>query len=104
MALREYELYVPLVLGGGKRVPKGQIQALKKRLVARFGGLTHFPQHNKGIWRVGDSTFREKIIILRVLAKESRNVRAFWIDLKKRLERQWKQTKILIVTRKVKVV
>jgi hypothetical protein len=38
-------------------------------LLERFEGLTFFPQPNEGFWRMGDVTYRDEIVIYRVLAK-----------------------------------
>jgi len=51
-------------------------------MVAQFGGITDFPQKTKGVWRVGQAIFLDEIIILRVLAKETRAAQQFWLKLK----------------------
>src|SRR6201994_2080476 len=99
--MTEYELYVPLWIEKGKRHPQGDLRCLKTRLVEKFGGLTHFPQKTKGLWRVGQATFYDDIIILRVLTEQTQATRSFWRKLKKELQRKWKQKHVLIVVRKV---
>lgn len=97
--MSEFELYVPLVRGQRRRFNR-----LKRELVARFGGVTHFPQRNKGVWKIGTTEFRDSIVILRVLARESAEGMVYWRALKKRLQAQWKQKDILITVRRVKTL
>lgn len=100
----EYELYVPLFTESGRKVPAGNLTALKKRLTDRFGGLTYFPQRNVGLWKVGGHVFRDRIVILRVLADSTNDSLAFWRGLKKHVEAQWRQETVLIVSRRVKIL
>jgi hypothetical protein len=99
---REYDLYVPLRSRDGKHLSASNLAKLKKRLFKQFGGLTYFPQTSKGFWKIGNATFRDDIIILRVLSKK--NAKSFWKKLKKQLQQEWNQKEILIVIRKVAVL
>src|SRR4051812_17722420 len=99
--MREYELYVPLHYNDGRRVEHDKLAGLKRRLVNEFGGLTHFPQENEGMWKVGAFTFRDQIVILRVLAAESGKANEFFSQLKQDLKRDWDQEDVLIVARDV---
>ena len=102
--MKEFELYVPLVSENGKRLPGKELKCLKKRLVAQFGGVTHFPQKTKGVWKVGQATFYDEIIILRVLTDQTKAAQTFWRRLKLDLRRKWEQKHILIIARDVKSV
>ena len=55
--VKEYELYVPLVLNDGTPVADEFIDRLGERLLDAFGGCTYFPQPNKGLWKMGMSFF-----------------------------------------------
>ena len=102
--MREYDLYVPLHYNDGRPIEPERLAGLKRRLVEEFGGLTHFPQENEGLWRVGAYTFRDKIVILRVLAGDSSQADQFFIGLKEDMKREWAQEDVLIVTRTVSAV
>jgi hypothetical protein len=102
--MREYELYVPLCYNDGRAIEQEKLTGLKRRLVEEFGGLTHFPQQNEGLWRVGSFTFRDRIIIFRVLAGEADKAQAFFRQLKEHLKRDWDQNDVLIVARDVSAV
>jgi hypothetical protein len=99
--MREYELYVPLHYNDGRPVELDKLTRLKQRLVHEFGGLTHFPQENEGLWKVGQFTFRDRIVILRVLANELEKAELFFRALKEDLKRDWQQNDFLIVAKSV---
>jgi hypothetical protein len=99
--MREYEIYVPLQDNEGRPIDSGQLQRLKRRLVEEFGGLTHFPQENEGMWKVGTVTFRDRIVILRVLADDTVGAEKFFAALKQDLKTEWHQGDVLIVAREV---
>ncbi|HYV26486.1 MAG TPA: hypothetical protein VFA77_03070 [Candidatus Eisenbacteria bacterium] len=97
--MREYELYVPLRGNDGRAVPR-RLGRLRRQLVEQFGGLTHFPQQNEGFWKIGSFTFRDKIVILRVLSDDPA-AETFLRRLKENLKKEWEQKDILIVIREV---
>jgi len=97
----EYEVYLPLHYNDGRPVEGPKLDRLKRRLVDAFGGLTDFPQENQGVWKFGPITYRDRIVILRVLAGESQQHGEFFRELKAELKRDWGQTDVLIVAREV---
>jgi hypothetical protein len=100
--MKEYDLYVPLFSNGDKRLPRASLARLQKQLVAQFGGLAFFPQKSKGVWKIGRAVFQDEIVILRVLSEK--DFPSFWKQLKKDLQREWKQKEILIVVRQVNLL
>jgi hypothetical protein len=102
--MKEYDLYVPLYDNHGTPIDPQKLRALKKRLVDQFGGLTHFPQQNEGLWKVGGFTFRDKIVILRVLAADASEAQTFFADLKREMQKAWAQEDVLIVVRDVSTI
>ena len=97
----EYELYLPLHYNDGRPIDPEKLKALKRRLVDKFGGLTHFRQENEGFWKIGDHTFRDRVEILRVLVNDEADARKYFTQLKADLTREWEQQDFLIVTRQV---
>jgi hypothetical protein len=97
--VKEYDLYVPI--GTTTAAGRRQLQRLKRRLTRRFGGLTYFPHKNEGLWRFGGVTFRDEIVILRVIADDSEKAEAYLRRLKLSLQREWRQKEFLIVARGV---
>jgi hypothetical protein len=102
--MKEYELYVPLNYNDGRPIEMEKLAALKRQLTEEFGGLTHFPQENEGRWKVGAITFRDRIVILRVLASRSAKAESFFVRLKKRMKSEWQQADVLVVERRVEII
>lgn len=102
--MKEYDIYVPLHNNDGTSIDPQKLSSLKKRLVEHFGGLTHFPQENEGVWKVGPFTFRDKIVIMRVLTSDPLKAQMFFAQLKKEMKQTWAQEDVLIVVRDVKAV
>ena len=69
-----------------------------------FDGLTFFPQPNEGFWKLGEVTYRDEIVIYRVLSAKARTARKFFAELKEDLKRDLRQEEILIVERDVETL
>jgi hypothetical protein len=99
--VKEYDIFVPLNYNDGSPVEGNKLQALQNKLLNQFGGVTFFPQPNEGLWRMGDVTYRDEIVIYRVLSPKTRASRRFLSQLKEELKRSLQQEAILIVERNV---
>jgi hypothetical protein len=99
--VKEYDIFIPLFYNNGTPVEPVKFQDLQFRLLERFEGLTYFPQANQGFWKFGDVTFRDQIVIYRVISQDSVASRAFLGNLKEQLKREFQQQEILIVEREV---
>jgi hypothetical protein len=99
--VKEYDLYLPLSYNDGRQVEAEKISRFKQVLLERFGGLTHFPQENEGLWKFGGITFRDKVVILRVLAEDGANAREFLAGFRKQVQRELAQAELLIVEREI---
>lgn len=99
--MKEYDIFLPLRYNDGSPVETDKFQQLQAKLLEEFAGLTYFPQVNQGFWKLGSITYRDEIVIYRVLAADSRKARKFLLKLKKRLKREFDQEEILIVERDV---
>jgi hypothetical protein len=102
--MKEYDLYIPLFDNSGHPIEPGKLSVLKKRLIEHFGGLTHFPQENEGFWKLGGVTFRDKIVILRVLSDEADKAVHVLEQIKNEIIADWGQTDVLIVARDVSLL
>jgi hypothetical protein len=56
------------------------------------------------VCKIGQALFFDEIIILRVLAEETKAAQTFWRKLKADLQHRWKQKNILIIARDVNLV
>jgi predicted component of viral defense system (DUF524 family) len=102
--VREYDIFVPLRYNDGRPIEGRKFQQLQTDLLNEFGGLTYFPQANQGFWKLGGVTYRDEIVIYRVLALDSRRARRFLRNLKDRLKADFIQEEILIVERDVEAL
>ncbi|HYG24274.1 MAG TPA: hypothetical protein VEH04_15960 [Verrucomicrobiae bacterium] len=100
----EYDIYVPLTRNDGSAIPENALARYRRMLLDSFGGFTHFPQENEGMWKVGGVVFRDRVVILRVLSDEPERARRFFAELRIELMRGLEQADVLIVEREVKVV
>ena len=102
--MKEYDLFVPLYYNDGSPVEPDKILELKRRLLDQFDGLTFFPQPNEGFWRAAGVTYRDEIVVFRVLASDTAEAFRFFADLKEELKRELNQEEILIVERDVETL
>ena len=102
--MKEYELYVPLNYNDGSPVEPARIEAIGERLLQEFGGLTFFPQPNRGMWKMGPVTFRDDVVIFRVLTGKVRSANRFFRQLKEELKEGLRQEDILIVARDAEIL
>ena|SRR5438270_5486417 len=94
----------PCFYNDGTPIESSKFQRLQAELLEHFEGLTFFPQPNEGFWKMGEVTYRDEIVIYRVLAARAAAARRFLADLKRRLKREFDQEEILIVERNVETL
>jgi hypothetical protein len=102
--VKEYDIFLPLRYNDGRPVETHKFQQLQAQLLEQFDGLTYFPQANQGFWKLGEVTYRDEIIILRLLATDSRRARRILRKLKEHLKADLGQEEILIVERDVEAL
>jgi hypothetical protein len=81
-----------------------KFQVLQQQLLDQFGGLTFFPQSNAGFWTMAGMTYRDEIVIYRVITSDEQEARRFLSALKERLKEAFQQEDILIVEREVETL
>ena len=102
--MKEYDLFVPLFYNDGSPVEQEKIEGIGEHLLEQFLGLTFFPQPNQGSWKMGDVTFRDQVVIFRVLTDKTRRARRLIAQFKKQLKKDLVQEEILIVERDVETL
>jgi len=80
--VKEYDIFLPLYYNDGKPVEARKFQKLQEALLAQFHGLTFFPQPNQGFWQMGEVTYRDEIVIYRVITTKAAAARRFLGRLK----------------------
>jgi hypothetical protein len=99
--VKEYDLFIPLFYNDGSPIEPRKLHRLQTTLSEQFDGLTFFPQPNKGHWKLAGVTYRDDIVIYRVLTAKGRSARRFLAELKEDLKRDLQQEENLIVEREV---
>ncbi|HEY7428125.1 MAG TPA: hypothetical protein VH682_28085 [Gemmataceae bacterium] len=102
--MKEYDLFVPLRYNDGIPVEPRRFQDLQIRLLEYFNGITFVPQPREGFWKMGNVTYRDEIVIYRVVTTKVRPARRFLRQLKEELKRIFRQEEIFIVERDVEVL
>ena len=102
--MKEYDLFIPLYYNDGRPIEPRKFQDLQQRLLNRFGGLTFFPQPNEGFWTMAGVTYRDEIVIYRVITSDEQEARRFLSDLKEWHKEELRQEEILIVARNVETL
>ena len=102
--MKEYDLFIPLRYNDGKPIEAAKFQILQARLLEYFNGVTFFPQPNQGLWKMGDVTYTDEIVIYRVVARNVRSSRQFLKRLKEELKTIFRQEEIFIIEREVQTL
>jgi hypothetical protein len=104
-AARRYDLYLPLTDNAGRPLPGEVFDALERRLVVRFGGLTSqqrdFPL--RGIWQGGARLYLDQVVVMTVLDFRRQGSTRFIAQLKQALLREFAQVEILITEQALRV-
>jgi hypothetical protein len=102
--MKEYDLYLPLTYNDGRPIPCETLAHFRKMLLDEFGGFTHFPRENEGVWKLGGVVFRDRVVIIRVISDHPVETRRFFAELRIELMRALEQADILIVERDIALV
>ena len=102
--MKEYDLYVPLNYNDGTPVEPRTLEGIQEKLLQQFRGVTFFPQPNQGLWTFGGVTYRDEIVIYRVVTDRVRAARRFFRQLKEELKHELRQDAILIVEKDAQVI
>jgi hypothetical protein len=102
-SLKLIQIFLPLYDNAGRRLPKALHSTERDRLVERFGGLTaHMQAPAQGLWRNRQQVKRDDLVIFEVMIR--RVDRKWWTDYRHRLEKRFKQKKLLVRVQDVKVL
>ncbi|ETX01401.1 MAG: hypothetical protein ETSY1_07495 [Candidatus Entotheonella factor] len=102
--MKEYDIFIPLYYNDGRAIEAQKLQELQRLLRDHFDGLTFFPQPNEGFWTMAGVTYRDEIVIYRVITSNESQARQFLTGLKEHLKTELAQEEILIVARDVETL
>jgi hypothetical protein len=66
--VQEYELYVPLYYNDGNRIEDEKRLEIHDRRLREFDGFTYFAHPARSYWKFGGVTFRDMVVIYRIIA------------------------------------
>jgi hypothetical protein len=102
---RRYDLYLPLTDNASRPIGDATFDAVERRLVARFGGLTShqrdFPL--RGIWQGEARLYLDQVILMTVLDFRRQGSTRFLAQLKQDLLLDFDQLEILITEQSLRV-
>ncbi len=102
---RRYDLYLPLTYNDGRPVEDEKFDAVERRLLVQFGGLTaqqrDFPL--RGIWQGETRLYFDQVILMTVLDFRRQGSNGFLKQLKADLLQQFAQVEILITESSLRV-
>ena len=89
------QILLPLNDSEGRRFPAQSFERLAHELTEKFGGATSFTRSPaEGRWKSGQATERDDIAVIEVMAETVD--RAWWAELRRRLEREFDQDEVVI--------
>jgi hypothetical protein len=95
--------YLPLQDDAGHVFPVALFRAVEAELAQRFGGVTaHLTSPAKGLWRENGTTHTDEVVVFEVLLEDAD--RAWWSGYRTRLERDFRQKRVLLMLQPVEVV
>ena len=102
---RQYDVFLPLTDNDGRAFPDSLFDAVERRLVSHFGGLTtqqrEFPL--RGIWQGESRLFLDQVIVMTVLDFRRQGSTRFIGRLKRDLLQEFEQLEILITEQSLRV-
>src|SRR5882724_3792779 len=102
--LRRFEVFLPLRFNDGQRVPEDLAAEVFLDLRDRFGGASCETQVIRGVWRHGETIFRDDLTRMFVDVPDTSENLEFFGQYKERLKERFKQVEIWITTYPVEAV
>ena|ERR1700712_3981625 len=98
-----FEILLPKQSGNGAPVGRDWFEGLLQELTDKFGGATSFVRSpGKGLWQSGGETESDTIAVIQVMADGIDP--DYWRSLRKRLERELSQEKIIIRAQEISLL
>jgi hypothetical protein len=102
--LRRWEIFLPLRFNDGQSVPQELAAEVFLELRDRFGGASCETQVIRGVWRHGETIFRDDLTRMFVDVPEAAEHEQFFAQFKERLKTRFNQIEIWITTYPIETV
>ncbi|MFN4141778.1 hypothetical protein [Aestuariivirga sp.] len=95
--------YLPLRDNEGEPFPTLMFRVVEAELSRHFGGVTaHLESPASGLWREKGKTHADEVVIFEVIVEDLD--RWWWTSYRERLERDFRQKRILLTLQPVEVL
>ena len=95
--------FLPLQDNAGEAFPAEMYSAIEAELSSRFGGVTaHLQSPASGSWRDGGKLHADDVVIFEILLEKADM--DWWRAFRARLERDFRQARILLMLQPVEIV
>jgi hypothetical protein len=101
---RRYEILLPIKDNAGRELPRKRFDETREDIVARFGGVTIFPQPAQGVWVDSGKRYEEESIRLVVDVTDDTANRRFFENFKHVLNERFRQEDVYVTSTMVNVV
>jgi hypothetical protein len=97
------QILLPLADNEGRPFPTASLDAVRRELTERFGGLTAFTRAPaEGFWEGGEGTARDDVVVLEVMADTLDA--AWWAAYRHDLETRFSQDAIVVRAQEVRLL
>lgn len=105
---REYRIYLPLSYPDGKPVEDEKLDAVRIRLLERFGGVTTVRQVNyiEGFWLAEEEVIPDQIVIYTSVDMRHPGMEneTFMLEYKEELKREFRQQEVFITVSDLQII
>lgn len=100
---RLVQILLPTFKRDGTLIPQAAFDSVAHELTEKFGGVTSYLRAPaEGRWQSGTGTEHDQIVVIEVMTEEIDTT--FWSALRKRLERELAQDRIVIRSHTVQLL
>ncbi len=102
--MRRYEILLPLRFNDGLPVPDDMVGGVLVTLRERFGAASFETQAIRGVWQHEGHVYRDDLARIFVDVPDAPAHRAWFVEFKEQLKRDFQQLDIWIVTHPIEVL
>jgi len=102
--MRRYEILLPLRFNDGSSVPDELVGDVLFGLRERFGAVSFETQTIRGLWQHEGQIYRDDLVRVFADVADTPLNRAWFLEFKERLKREFQQLDIWIITHPIEVI
>ena len=102
--MRRYEILLPLRFNNGDPVPEGLVGEVIVSIRNHFGAVSFETQTIRGVWQHEGQAYKDDLVRLFADVPDTAENRAWFVELKVRLKRDFQQLDIWMITHPIEVL